>query len=143
VKPAGKPGQSQTFVSPGRHIQPEAVFHRDRREGTDCAFFHSRLARLSEKTRGRIIPTGDSATGEQIALEAFAVSMNRVAAPQGKSDSASRWLMIPLIVWLAGAAFGIASLPRHEERPEGEARPPAHLPADMESPTAHDLPAVA
>ena len=69
--------------------------------------------------------------------------MNRVPAPQGKSGSASRLLIIPLIVWLAGAAAGIASLPKHEDRPEGEARPPAHLPANMESPTAHDLPALA
>ena len=69
--------------------------------------------------------------------------MKRVAAPQGNSGSAPRWLMIALIVWIVGAAIGIASLPRHEERPEGEARPPAHLPANMESPTAHVLPAVA
>jgi hypothetical protein len=48
-----------------------------------------------------------------------------------------------LIIWLASAAIGFATLPKHQDKPEGAARPPAHLPADMQSPTAHELPPLA
>jgi hypothetical protein len=71
------------------------------------------------------------------------VAINRVDALQAKSGPAPRWLSMTLIVWLASAALGVATLTKHEDKPEGTARPPAHLPAHMESPTAHDLPALA
>jgi len=72
-----------------------------------------------------------------------AVAINRVDALQAKSGAAPRWLGVALIVWLAGAAVGVATLPKHQDKPEGAARPPAHRPVDMESPTVHDLPALA
>jgi hypothetical protein len=71
------------------------------------------------------------------------VSINRADALNEKSGSRSRWLSIVLIVWVAGAAVGVATLPKHEDRPEGAVRPPAHRPVGMESPTIHDLPALA
>jgi hypothetical protein len=52
-------------------------------------------------------------------------------------------LTVALIAWLASAAVGVATLPKHQDKPEGAARPPAHRPVDMESPTVHDLPALA
>jgi hypothetical protein len=83
-----------------------------------------------------------SSSGGQIALEAIAVSINHVDALNDKPGSAPRWLGIALIVWLGGAAVGVATLPS-DDRPAGTARPPAHRPIDMESPTGHDLPALA
>jgi hypothetical protein len=71
------------------------------------------------------------------------VVIKRVDTLQAKSGAGPRWLSIVLIVWVAGAAVGVATLPKHEDRPEGTVRPPAHRPVGMESPTIHDLPALA
>jgi len=71
------------------------------------------------------------------------VSNNRADALNEKPGSRSRWLSMALIVWLASAAVGVATLPKHEDKPAGAVRPPAHRPVDMESPTVHDLPALA
>src|SRR5206468_9732419 len=57
--------------------------------------------------------------------------------------TAPRWLSVALIIWFGGAAIGIATLPRREGRPTGYARPPAHRPVDIETPSPHDFPDVA
>jgi len=48
-------------------------------------------------------------------------------------------------VYHRSGAYGIVITKgaRHEDKPAGAVRPPAHRPVDMESPTVHDLPALA
>lgn len=60
-------------------------------------------------------------------------------------SSAARWLAIALIVWLAGAAAGFATMRKHPDVPTWTPKPPAHQPVDIESPLmlAHNPPAVA
>ena len=69
----------------------------------------------------------------------------RVAVQHHQSvpGPARRWLTVALIVWIGGAAVGIATLPKREGKPTGSARPPAHRPVDVETPSAHDCPDVA
>jgi hypothetical protein len=84
--------------------------------------------------------------GEQIALSHAAVSKRLSGAPREKksSTSAARWLAIALIVWLAGAIAGFVMLPKRTASPEGTVRPPVHRrPVDIESPSMHNLPAIA
>jgi hypothetical protein len=83
--------------------------------------------------------------GEQIALSHAAVSKRLVGAPRENksSTSATRWLAIALIVWLAGAVAGFAMRPKHATWSERSRKPPAHRPVDIESPSTHYLPALA
>jgi hypothetical protein len=77
--------------------------------------------------------------------ERFAVP-GAMAFAQASNRTARRWLCAALIVWLGGAAVGVASLPKRTAtatRPDRPARPPAHRPVDIAPPSFHDLPAVA
>jgi hypothetical protein len=83
--------------------------------------------------------------GEQIALNIIIVSTTIAGALRetNGSTSAARWLAIALIVWLAGALAGFASLPKRQSVRSWTTKPPAHRPVGMESPSDHWFPPVA
>jgi hypothetical protein len=60
------------------------------------------------------------------------------------SSRATRWLAIALLIWLAGALAGLATMPKTKAAgPTWAPKPPAHRPVDIESPSTHDVPPVA
>jgi len=95
------------------------------------------------QVRGTTARNFTSAPKASSLLSTGAVFEPRASAGRANPGPARTYLTVALIVWFGGAAIGIATLPRREGRPAGTARPPAHRPVDIESPSTHDLPNVA